>query len=69
VLIPVRCLSADKLFKICAPRRSGLHLDNVDYDNALAAGQQLERSLHVREEWGDRWVIRRKIRQRHILGS
>jgi len=65
-----------------APRRIGLHLGTVDYDNTLAvvagpSGRDDEevrariRAGHARSgRNGDgRWVIRKEIRQRHTLGS
>ena len=66
----------------CAPRSSGLHLGNVVYDNTLAAiaDPGRRRDEEVRAAIGanparsgrsgdDRWVIRKKIRQKHTLGS
>jgi hypothetical protein len=50
---PVICLAMGG----CAPKRSGLHLGNVDYDNALAVaaahlGAKAETAIEEKEEVG-----------------
>jgi hypothetical protein len=52
-----------------ASMRGGLYLDTVEYDDALVVISAWAIKADSARNGDRRWVIRRRIRQRHTLGS